>query len=71
MYFPIKLKSGKYVSGDSKRFQSAFVGVDKLKKFLPSDCNVRGNANTLDVSMVNQFVDFNSKFNNMGFLHRA
>ena len=67
MDFPIKLKSGKYIAGDSKRFKSAFIVVDELKKFFPSECNVRGNANTLDVGIVNQFVDFISEFDNMCF----
>ena len=67
MDFSINFKSGKYIAGDSERFKGAFIGADELKKFFPSECYVRWDANTLDVGIVNQFVYFGSQFDNMGF----
>ena len=67
--FIVSFKSGKYITGDSEGFKGTFIGADELKKFLPAECNIRRNVNTLDVGIVNQFVDFSSQFYNMSFWH--
>ena len=71
MNHAINFKSGKYIAGDSKRFKGTFVGTDELKKIFPSEGEVRGNANTLDIGIIIQFVDFGCQFDDMSFGHVA
>ena len=67
MYFAIKFKSYQNVACDCERFESTFVGSDKLKKFFSTNGDVRRDANALDVGIINESVDFGGQFDHMSF----